>query len=86
MSARHHHRRHHHHVRRPAWPDTAMARAYLAALTSWAIAHHTDTDATVVLPVGRATAFEVLRVLHALDRARQPARRSPRAPSQAQGN
>jgi hypothetical protein len=48
-----------------------MARAYLAALTSWAIAHHTDTDATIVLPVGRVTAFEVLRVLRALDRARQ---------------
>jgi hypothetical protein len=47
-----------------------MARAYLSALTDWSVAHHTDADAKVTLPVGRVTTVELLKVLRALRAAR----------------
>jgi hypothetical protein len=52
------------------WPKTSMAHAYLCALTDWAVAHHTDGNAQVTLPVGRVTATELLKVLRALGAAR----------------
>lgn len=63
------------HHRQPAerWSDhdTSMCRAYLAALGRWVMAHHDDVDAKVVLPVGIVGAEELMRVLHALEIARQ---------------
>jgi hypothetical protein len=65
----------HHHRRRPAerWPnhDTSMCRAYLIALARWVIAHHGDTGAKVVLPVGVVDAEELMKVLRGLEVARR---------------
>jgi hypothetical protein len=47
-----------------------MAAAFLRGLADWAVAHIGDEHATTVLPIGRANASEVLKVLRALDRAR----------------
>jgi hypothetical protein len=74
--------RHHHRNRRPVWLDTSIAAAFLTALTSWAITHHTNTDATVTLPVGRVTVSVVLKVLRALERAQQSTARGGSAQSQ----
>jgi len=52
------------------WPNTSMANAYLLALVDWAVAHHTDAEAEITLPVGRVTATELLKVLRALGAAR----------------
>jgi hypothetical protein len=70
MSGRNTYRR-----RRPVerWSDhdTSMCKAYLAALGRWVLTHHDDTDAKVVLPVGVVSAEELVRVLRALEIARQ---------------
>jgi hypothetical protein len=55
----------------PGWPDTAVAQAYLTALVAWAARHVSDATATITIPTGIVTATEVMRVLVALDRARQ---------------
>lgn len=72
----------HHSHRRPSkralWPDTMMARAFLIALTKWAITHHDNIDAKITLPVGIVGAGEVLKVLRALEKARI-------SPSRAEG-
>ena len=60
-----------HNLHRPAWPDGPIARAYLIALARWAAAHHTDDNATVMLPIGRVSAPELLKVLRALEAARR---------------
>jgi hypothetical protein len=57
-----------------SWPDTAVSRAYLIALTKWAIRHANDTTAKVTLPVGFVSAGELLKVLYALEKARQRSR------------
>ena len=57
--------------RTASWPDTTMARAFLVALARWAIAHHDDGSATIMLPTGAATAEELMRVLRALETARR---------------
>jgi hypothetical protein len=54
-----------------AWPDTAVSRAYLIALMKWAIRHANDATAKVTLPVGFVSANELLKVLCALEKARQ---------------
>lgn len=66
MSAHRQHRRR----ERALWPDTMMARAYLIALTKWALTHHENIDARVTLPVGVVGAEELLNVLRALEKAR----------------
>jgi NUMOD4 motif-containing protein len=52
------------------WPDTTMARAYLIALTKWALTHHENLKARVTLPIGVVGAEELLNVLRALEKAR----------------
>lgn len=64
----HHHRRH---GERATWPDTQMSRAFLMALTKWAITHHDDLDITITLPTGRVTGEQLVQVLRALEKARQ---------------
>ena len=65
MSSRH---------RRPgstAWPDTSMARAYLAGLSAWVARQHSkNPEALTMLPIGPANVDEVAQVLRALSRAR----------------
>lgn len=56
---------------RAAWPDTVMSRAFLIALTKWAIAHHDDLTTTITLPIGRVTSEQLVQVLGALERARR---------------
>lgn len=56
---------------RALWPDTSMARAFLIALTKWAIAHHGDADAKIMLPVGIVGIDDLMNVLRALEKARQ---------------
>ena len=48
-----------------------MARAFLIALTKWAIAHHGDADAKIMLPVGIVGIDDLMNVLRALEKARQ---------------
>ena len=67
----HIHRRRHHHSARALWPDTTMAHAFLISLTRWALTHHDDFDAKVVLPIGVVSAEELINVLRALERSRQ---------------
>lgn len=55
---------------RALWPETTMSCAYLIALTKWAVTHHEDPKVVVTLPVGVVGAGEVLKVLHALEKAR----------------
>ena len=71
MSARHHlrhqyrqhrlerHESQHRHDRRPAWPDTVMAYAFLTALARWATAHHADPNARIMLPIGSVISREL---------------------------
>jgi hypothetical protein len=54
-----------------SWPDTDMANAFLRALAHWALLHHDDGNATIMLPTGSATAEELMRVLRALETARR---------------
>jgi hypothetical protein len=63
-----------------AWPDTTMARAFLIALTKWALTHHEDDEAKVTLPIGVVGAEELIRVLRALESVRQEVH-SPHHPS-----
>jgi hypothetical protein len=56
---------------RAAWPNTAMARAYLVALLNWASTNHANADARVTLPVGIVGPTELMNVLRALEKARQ---------------
>jgi hypothetical protein len=56
---------------RSLWPDTALSHAFLIALAQWAIAHHEAADARITLPVGVVDAVELLKVMRALERARQ---------------
>lgn len=55
---------------RAAWPDTAMASAFLDALARWAARHYSDHAARVVLPIGIVNAVELGQVLQALQRER----------------
>jgi hypothetical protein len=58
---------------RSRWHDhnTSMCHAFLRALARWLLAHHGDAKAKVVLPVGVVGAEELVRVLRALEIARQ---------------
>ena len=62
--------RHRRHGKRAPWPDTPMAHAFLIALAKWVLTHHADTEAQVTLPIGVVGTEEVLKVLHALEKAR----------------
>ena len=65
------HESQHRHDRRPAWPDTVMAYAFLTALARWATAHHADPNARIMLPIGSVISRELIQVLRALNRAQQ---------------
>ena len=49
--------------------DSALCAAYLRALARWAVLHHDDGNATIMLPTGAATAAELARVLRAIEAA-----------------
>jgi hypothetical protein len=53
--------------------DTAMARAFLNALIAWAARHVSDSSARILLPTGHVGVGELMRVLAALDQARERA-------------
>jgi hypothetical protein len=55
------------------WPDTALSRAFLAALTKWAVVHQNNPDARITLPIGTVSAQELAKVMRALERARSEA-------------
>jgi hypothetical protein len=59
------------HGERAFWPDTSMAHAFLIGLAKWTLTHLNDDDAKVMLPTGLVNAEELIRVLRALESARQ---------------
>jgi hypothetical protein len=56
-------------------PDTAMACAFLRALTRLADRHSHDLDARMMLPTGAASVGEILIVLRNLNLTRHEGKR-----------
>jgi hypothetical protein len=70
MNNRAHQRRHQ--FARSRWTDyrTPMMEAYIDALLDWAARHAANATATIAIPTGIVSVGELVRVLAALDRAR----------------